>query len=329
MVRCSASGASPCRNQRVNARCEPGTCGENKKAARSAGNKWIQILATPLPPHTKTPLGRSAHWGYVTRRHRTLTGLDSAACDRESGPISPRPHHPPRHPDLHERSLQQNDALGDIPLLAVQICEDGWVGHDAVGKGHQQCRRGYLLLLVQCPQQVGRREHVGQFIYEDIIPTDQHLSVRGRGSEHLRRPIAVIVELRLRERALEVREACSRRSAYLLHGPFPVCTVREPDEPQASSSDARAWRLLAKLIRVASTVSLVLVLAGIYSVRPFTVYRRTREIGIRVAMGAEPPCGDVDIFRRPLGHVFAGVVVGWLLVAGLMAVLTGSVSAEV
>ena len=64
-----------------------------------------------------------------------------------------------------------------------------------------------------------------------------------------------------------------------------------------------------------SGLAILLSLAGIYSVTSFTVTRRTREIGVRVALGAGPARVAGAIFRRPLMQVAAGLLVGlWLCV---------------
>ena len=67
------------------------------------------------------------------------------------------------------------------------------------------------------------------------------------------------------------------------------------------------WFRIAVMV---SIVALTLSLAGIYAVMAFTVARRTREIGIRIALGAERWRIVVAIFRRPLMHVAIGIVIG-------------------
>jgi putative ABC transport system permease protein len=63
-----------------------------------------------------------------------------------------------------------------------------------------------------------------------------------------------------------------------------------------------------------STVALILSLAGIYAVLSFTVARRTREIGVRVALGASRRRVVAATFRRPLLQVSGGIVLGTAIV---------------
>jgi putative ABC transport system permease protein len=69
-------------------------------------------------------------------------------------------------------------------------------------------------------------------------------------------------------------------------------------------------------------LTLLLSLAGIYAVLSFTVARRTREIGVRVALGASRRRVVTAIFRRPLTQVGLGVAAGGLVVSGLAITLS-------
>ncbi len=81
---------------------------------------------------------------------------------------------------------------------------------------------------------------------------------------------------------------------------------------------ALLWRLFAFLVSVVSGLALFLSLAGIYAVMSFTVAKRTREIGIRVALGARTPHVVAEIFRKPAAQVGAGIVSGCALMGVLV-----------
>jgi putative ABC transport system permease protein len=82
-------------------------------------------------------------------------------------------------------------------------------------------------------------------------------------------------------------------------------------------TDAITWvlRLWLRVTAVMTAVALVLSLSGIYAVLSFIVARRTREIGVRVALGADRRRVISAIFRRPLIQVTVGVLAGSALLA--------------
>jgi hypothetical protein len=97
-------------------------------------------------------------------------------------------------------------------------------------------------------------------------------------------------------------------------------TLRLYDLRSLDQVNASAQRWLTFLFRItvaAGALALLLALAGIYSVMSFTVARRTREIGIRVALGADHRRIVVTIFRRPLAQVAGGIVAGALLASAV------------
>ncbi|MBW3553376.1 MAG: ABC transporter permease [Gemmatimonadetes bacterium] len=82
-------------------------------------------------------------------------------------------------------------------------------------------------------------------------------------------------------------------------------------------------QFIFRLLIIVSSIALLLSLAGIYSAMSFAVSRRTREIGVRVALGADARRVAAAIFRRPLTQVAAGIAVGGTLTAALILALSG------
>jgi predicted permease len=81
----------------------------------------------------------------------------------------------------------------------------------------------------------------------------------------------------------------------------------------SSSGVSFGFRLMVSL----TLVTLMLSLAGVYAVTAFAVAKRTREIGVRVALGAQPLRVLTIVFKRPLIQMALGIGVGAILGFGL------------
>jgi predicted permease len=75
-----------------------------------------------------------------------------------------------------------------------------------------------------------------------------------------------------------------------------------------------------------TAVGLLLSLGGIYAVMAFTVAQRTREIGIRVALGSTRRAILAAVFRRPALQVLAGILMGGALLAVTMQMAGSALS---
>jgi predicted permease len=87
-------------------------------------------------------------------------------------------------------------------------------------------------------------------------------------------------------------------------------------DPPNSGRDEIGYAIL--LLALISSIAIVLSGAGLYALMSFTVSQRTREIGIRTALGARPGSIIVAIGRRAFLQLVAGIAVGvavgiWLL----------------
>jgi predicted permease len=97
--------------------------------------------------------------------------------------------------------------------------------------------------------------------------------------------------------------------------------------PEAYTLEQSFDRLVAQrrlnmlLVGLFGLLGLAIASVGVYGAMAHLVAQRTRESGIRVALGAAPARVRRSVLRRAAGHVFAGLVIGvitaWLL-AGLV-----------
>jgi putative ABC transport system permease protein len=126
--------------------------------------------------------------------------------------------------------------------------------------------------------------------------------------------LSVVIRARAAASALPAavgRIAAEADPALRLYDVMPLDDVRK--------ADALGYNFFSRVLAIVSAVALLLSTAGVYSLMSFTLSRRTREIGIRVALGAAPRRIVTAIFSRSFAQIglgiMAGSVPGYLLVA--------------
>jgi putative ABC transport system permease protein len=97
---------------------------------------------------------------------------------------------------------------------------------------------------------------------------------------------------------------------------FHVSNVRTQNE--LIQSHAVREQLLAMLALFFGTVALLLAGVGLYGILNYSVFQRRREIGIRMAVGAQPGSIAIHMAERAFALMLLGVIVGSAL--GLAAV---------
>jgi predicted permease len=158
----------------------------------------------------------------------------------------------------------------------------------------------------------------------EIVGVVPDLSVSKQGTDYTRKriyqtrlpsetgPLRVAIHVRgdpqrFAPRLRELAQATD--PALRVIDPKPLPLLANPD----SAGMAYGFDLMVSLM----LVTLMLSLAGVYAVTAFAVARRTREIGVRVALGARPLDVLTTVFKRPLVQMAVGIGIGAILGFGL------------
>lgn len=99
----------------------------------------------------------------------------------------------------------------------------------------------------------------------------------------------------------------------------PLTTARTMTEIVSSSLAQMSFTMT--LVALAAAIALVLGAVGLYGVISYIVSQRTAEIGVRMALGAQPRDVRSMVLRQGLAVVLVGIVAGVVLAAGATRVL--------
>ena len=107
------------------------------------------------------------------------------------------------------------------------------------------------------------------------------------------------------------RAVTNQQIAKAVAGVDPIVGVRKTESlTEHVESTLEKERLMARLAVVLTLVALALACAGMYGTMAYSVARRTREIGLRMALGAAPLTAQAMILREALRPAVTGIVVG-------------------
>jgi len=114
-----------------------------------------------------------------------------------------------------------------------------------------------------------------------------------------------------------------RRTVRDVDPSIPILALRTFAQHLDSNLDLWLVRAGAALFSVFGTLALGLAVIGLYGVKAYSVARRTREIGIRMALGAQAGAVLRMIMREGSIMLFSGVIIGLLLAMAAAKILSG------
>ena len=120
-----------------------------------------------------------------------------------------------------------------------------------------------------------------------------------------------------------------RRAIQAEAQPLPILSVRTLTEHRDRSSSLWVVVFAARLFIAFGIIALVLATAGVYGLRAYLIARRTREIGIRLALGATHRRIVQQLLGEGTAIAAAGLAVGLLVAAGLVGLLQSGLVMDV
>ena len=114
-----------------------------------------------------------------------------------------------------------------------------------------------------------------------------------------------------------------RRTVRDVDPSIPIVSLKTFRQHLDSNLELWIVRAGAALFSIFGGLALGLAVVGLYGVKAYSVARRTREIGIRMALGAQPGMVLRMIMREVSIMLFSGVAIGLLLAVATAKILSG------
>ena len=224
-----------------------------------------------------------------------------------------------RIPLIRGRTFNATDSREAPPVAIVSdaFARAAWPGEDPIGKR-------FL---------AGNATRTGAVTVVGVVRGVRHITLDAAPAPELYRPIAqtpmsmVSVVMRTTGDPLALT-GLAQQTIRAIDADVPISDVRSLE--QVMSASVARPRLIMALLLVFAGVGVVLGAVGVYGVIAYAVGERRREIGVRIALGAEPRAVARSVVFRGVRYAAIGVAigaVGALGVTRLMRTLLFGVSA--
>ncbi len=218
-----------------------------------------------------------------------------------------------RIPLLRGSLFDSGDMRDDARTALVNkaAAERYWPGQDAIGKRLRSFRSkdGWYVVkgIVADVQHEGLRQAPRPLVYYPVKVRDDNVP---RGFSFV-----------LRGPSATTQADAARRAVWTLNPDLPVASMRTMENVIEESVMQFTFTMLT--LGIAAVIALVLGAVGLYGVQSYTVSLRTREIGVRIALGAQPGRVQRGVLANAAVVTGIGLVLGLAGAAGLTRFLRG------
>jgi putative ABC transport system permease protein len=204
-----------------------------------------------------------------------------------------------------------------VALVSASLARKFWPDRDAIGQRFRLDPDGPLITVVGTTGDVARHWIMGRQAptvyrpFEQVPPGDVALVLRVAGD-----PVTVAPLVRASVAAVDPEQPVAQLRSY----------------PQVVADATFGLRFAAETLAVMAGVALLVSLVGVYSLVAYIASQRTREMGVRAALGAT--AWDITRLtvgqggRIALGGLIAGVLLAFAVGKLLESMLFGVVSAD-
>ena len=210
------------------------------------------------------------------------------------------------------RNFSESD-LGSAVNVAIvneALAREVFPGQDPIGR--QLTDFGPDSLTLQIIGVVGNVRHVGL----DTAPHSEIYQLLGQAQWP-----SVYVAMRSATSDATSLTSLAQSAVWSVNKDVPLANVRTMQELIANSVQRRRFSML--LLAIFAGVAMVLAAIGLYGVMSYSVAQRTKEIGIRMALGARRPDVVALVVKQGMALVLAGIVAGTVLSLAMTRLMAG------
>jgi putative ABC transport system permease protein len=215
-------------------------------------------------------------------------------------------------PLLKGRGFSDGDIRSSLNVAIVNevLARTVLPGQDPIGK--QITNFGPDNLTLQIVGVIGNVRHVGL----DSEPHAEIYQLLGQAQW----PSMFVTMRSATSDAMSLTSA-AQSAVWSVNKDVPLANIRTMHDLIANSVQRRKFSML--LLTMFAAVAMLLAAAGLYGVMSYSVAQRTKEIGIRMALGARRPNVLALIVKQGMALVLMGIAAGIMLSFGMTRLISG------